>query len=1125
MPDYRFNKSDKSQLYFYSDTGTPVPGATYTVAFLQDPAGTDFPAYYTIAQSWNDRRGTYLFYNGSPPDEPAFVNKVRGYLSSGNLKDTRFLWIEDCIPLITQWVTASMAVNGENGEESVAQFTRINFGNYSLCINMGQAVCANDPNAGAPSAGFVITRSATAGFSLDTGSGASPLSGFGGTISIPLKGSGIGALEFSLTVAKSQSSAPDTELGSLNAGMKFFYIDDTYKEGYLADLHYPLIDPSAEPIDFYPSLDPINQLVAQRTYFSFLPPGGAAAKQFPSYYRTWVGREVNLTPKAGGDPKLVFSPRPQFLGDDSPPYYLSPCGSFTISIPPLSGEAAAPSATESESATRIMCGVSPVEYVGYIKPASGAVSNLLTFHPGKNAFSPSFSASGQTSGDESGLKGDAVTSYVTFTPNGPDAINYYSQPNESVFYDPSSFAPPSDPNFLDLKEIITKQLSNAETDAIPMVPLAGLAGYPNPLLNAQFEIMAVNQARRGIVQAAAANAARVAASEVTSLATTRHGMLGFFGTQTAGTLPFVKVELAQSDSGTNTLTMAGPNGGDITGILKSALQSNQLFLVISNKTNFETYGSFLSSLLTIAGIPFDLSPSKWSENGTIIVYKYAGQSIDEMAADLGSWSYPAQFTDGGMTQTALLDIIEGIKENERDPSFQQIYDAVTNPNWNGILAFNAEVNLASLPGQLAGIAAGIDPAQFKAHHLGMNLSPVVVTNGLLTMQDTALFGLINYVDTTPFQDVTSDYDFKVSLLRILFGNSQIKDFACKIDLMVNSLFGSGVVLENDAAPSYPQELYSQNIVELNGYYQGAASDNSFSFSTNRDLKFKASSMVLDEVEIQNAGYVTENPDAAPDPSGIKHIRTHFSFTGLIRFYEVKDFDSFSFGNSAGDLPFSGGLAFSDLTIRMSYDLDSEGRSSNRTFELDANNLTVDAAASKARPQSLYSHFPLKFKNFIQGKSGTTPVGLGYLGVATPANESGLMYPWFGLQYELNLGTLGALAGSVGFTATLLVAWSPGTGYSIFTGIKIPGASPESLSFSIEGLLGLSIDNIRFLSERTPQGNSSYTLVFNNLALRFFGMKIPQSAYVDMVLFGNPDPSKKASSLGWYAAYLNGSNPQ
>ncbi len=44
------------------------------------------------------------------------------------------------------------------------------------------------------------------------------------------------------------------------------------------------------------------------------------------------------------------------------------------------------------------------------------------------------------------------------------------------------------------------------------------------------------------------------------------------------------------------------------------------------------------------------------------------------------------------------------------------------------------------------------------------------------------------------------------------------------------------------------------------------------------------------------------------------------------------------------------------------------------------------------------------------------------------------------------------------------------------------------------------------------------MVFTHLALRLFGMKIPHSAYVDLVLFGNPDPSRQAASLGWYAAY-------
>lgn len=1119
MPDKIFTKSSNSQLYFYSNTGTPVPGATYTVAFLQDPAKADFPASYTIARSWSDPKGTYLFYNGLLSDEQAFVNKVRRYLSSGAFKNTRFLWIQDCTPLAAEWVTANIAVTGAGEEQAVAEFTRIRFSNYSLCINRGALITVSDTGNGSSYTGFIITRNGPTGFSLDTGTGVSPLSGFGNSISIPLEGEGIGVLEFTLTIAQSVNSAPDTEIGSLNAGMKFFYTDDTYGEGYLSDLHYPIIDPSAEAIDVYPSLDPINQLIPERAYFGFLPPGGGNPRQLPSYYRTWVGRPVKLTPKTGGGPKLVFAPRPQYLGDTSPPYYLTPSGAFIISIPALTGETGTTPPGESDTATRIMCGVSPVEYVGYIKPSTNTVNNVLTFYPGRNAYSPSFSATGRASGVDAGLKGDATTSYVTFTPDGPSHINYYSQPSESVFYDPSGFAPAIDPNFLDLKEIITQPLTDAETGAMPMVPLAGLAGYPDPVLNARFEITAVNQARRNIVQTGAANKSRAVESTVESRATTRHGMLGFFGAQTSGTLPFVKAQLAQSDNGTNTLTLAGPNRGDITGTLINALQSNQLFLVISNKTNFEARGTFLSSLLTIAEIPFSLDPSKWQENNTIILYKYAGGSIDQMAADLGSWSYPAEFSDGGLTQTALLDIIQGIKDNQNDPSFAHVYEAVTNPNWNGILAFNTEVNLADMPGQLAGIAAGIDPAEFRAHHLGMNLSPMDVTDGVLTMRDTALFGLINYIDASPFQDVTSDYGFKVSMLKILFDNSRIKDFACKIDLMVNSLFGSNVALETGGMTSpLPESLYTQNVVELNGYYQGDASGKSFSFSTSRDLKFKAASMVLDGVEFFNAEYVTENPDAAPDERGIKHIRTHFSFTGLIRFHEVADFDCFSFGDTTGARPVSGGLAFSRLMIRMDYDLDGDGKSSNRVFAFDAKNLAVDPAASRARPQSLYSHFPVKFKSFIQGKSGTTPVGLGYLGVATPASESGLMYPWFGLQYELNLGTLGSLAGSAGFTATLLFAWSPAAGYCMFTGIKIPGVSPQSLSFSVEGLLGLSIDNIRFLSDRTPEGNSSYTLVFNNMALRFLGVKIPRSAYLDLVLFGNPDPSKKASSLGWYAAY-------
>ncbi len=185
--------------------------------------------------------------------------------------------------------------------------------------------------------------------------------------------------------------------------------------------------------------------------------------------------------------------------------------------------------------------------------------------------------------------------------------------------------------------------------------------------------------------------------------------------------------------------------------------------------------------------------------------------------------------------------------------------------------------------------------------------------------------------------------------------------------------------------------------------------------------------MLDEVEITGAQFVTLNPDAAADADGARSLRTQFVFAGRLRFHDVPDFDALSFGDTRGAEPIPGGLSYSNLVIHMDYELSAVGVATNTRFVFDAQDMAIDIASSSARPQSLVAHFPLKFKGFVQGQSGSTPSGLGYLAVATPLTESPLLYPWYALQYELNLGTFGALASHAGFTASVLIGWSGGAG--------------------------------------------------------------------------------------------------
>src|SRR5262249_39709937 len=119
----------------------------------------------------------------------------------------------------------------------------------------------------------------------------------------------------------------------------------------------------------------------------------------------------------------------------------------------------------------------------------------------------------------------------------------------------------------------------------------------------------------------------------------------------------------------------------------------------------------------------------------------------------------------------LQAFIANARSHANDPDFQFLLQILSRPDWNGILVLNCTVPVDNLPPQLQGLAAGVDPGQFYAHHLGFTITPVTDSGGQLIQGDTSVFGLINYEDPGDLFDNGSDYQFKVLFLKVLFENS------------------------------------------------------------------------------------------------------------------------------------------------------------------------------------------------------------------------------------------------------------------------------------------------------------------------------------------------------------------
>ena len=532
--------------------------------------------------------------------------------------------------------------------------------------------------------------------------------------------------------------------------------------------------------------------------------------------------------------------------------------------------------------------------------------------------------------------------------------------------------------------------------------------------------------------------------------------------------------------------------------------------------DFIAYGAFAE--LQIEDWSFDLSPYLWEMPGrslaerTIQIFKFADRPLVELVDDLSLWTLPESFNEKpSLVREALKLILAQAEERAvDDPDYRYFVHTVAGidapgvppaPAWNGVLWLNAFVPLTRLPDELQGLAAGIDPSLFRAHHLGVDASSLEYDGHNLGIQDSSLFGLIDYQDLDDLLFDGTSFQYKVLVLKVLFQSSLISSFSSQVELLVGRLF--------DELATLPVNPHGNNVIFF-GTLQRHGDEASYVFLTQETYAFDMSSQVLDKVDITQGQFVTVVPDAGFEPGQL--IETRFQLWGDLKFRILTGFDAFSFGPSTDGSP-DGSLRYSNLSIDMSF---RQVGDMETTFVFDTAGVVFDLARSLARPESLYSRFPLQLNGLVTGTADTTPEGLGFIPVDAPTQLATLTYPWWGLEMQLNLGTPGGLAGKLGFMATLLLAWSPAgeNDVRVSIGIQLPGSEGRK-EIRVQGPLKLTIGDILLTATTDGQG---YLMRFANVALSFFSLRFPPGGQTNILLFGDPDPASSASSLGWYAAY-------
>jgi len=720
--------------------------------------------------------------------------------------------------------------------------------------------------------------------------------------------------------------------------------------------------------------------------------------------------------------------------------------------------------------------------------------------------------------------------------------------------------------------------------AVPFAPYAGYASGGEGADAGLYESQILSPMRKSLISPTTRAALRAHAKSLatavaagtsvpiaTVSATTPQGLLAEVPDGAHGT--YAKVTLAKPpDSLAPDFAFC-----NLTPNLTDALQTNQLFLVAVNPTNLGEMVSwdrnmeepapacappggksqFLNTIdiadwTFVADIGSGALPTEYRN---VMIMKFCDGALTDRLRNPNQWSDPGDFsilkkTPPGSEPLALTglsgwlrDYVEaGIDKAEGSGEDAELYGnfarMVQDPAWNGVLVLNANLPLTALPAQIAGIGAGIDPTRFIGHHFGATVSRIKHgSDGKLSIDGvSALFGLIDYVDPTyaqslaagappdaPIELATTDgYGFSVLKLQAQFAQAKLKVFRSRIQLSMDTLFGSAITrtLHNGQPQPIPAVVLSGSAVQQSG-------ETVYVFEESKSYVFVTDTPALNAVSLSRVQFNTL------DVSIDEKVRSRFLIWGAFDFATLQSkgsngggegpFDLLSFGSEDGkDADLGRGLAFANLQIGMEYLLDTP---SVVTWDFSPDALAFDTDSSTLRPGSLAEAFSLQVAGFLSAPQDRQPADYGFLPV-TPVGVviARLDSPWYGIKYKIDMGSPGALVSSAGFTSSFVTGWAPEatrgpSAPQIFPGLSLPGAAPAASAFSLQGVVKLSTGPISLSyapGAGTPDENF-YALRLENIGVKVLGfLKLPPSATIKFFLFGDPSGS---GSLGWWASYI------
>ncbi|QAY75870.1 hypothetical protein [Sphingosinicella sp. BN140058] len=1124
------------------------------IAFLFKDAQRQDPSFDLSQASWlqlNDAGYFAFFAPSATRDWDGFAATARAAFAANY--QSQLGWFGDDAPVLIalDWSGGAPVVNQPFGlafRQSVTLTVTPSLlgGNPTIGFDDASSAFRIDNTDGTPDI-FVLTATPPSGSAV-------PYYSSGQYAALPVTGdlAGTLALPFKLTT---------NDLKQFEAGMMYF--TPPVGGGLIGALTYPLFRSAGAadaPFTFLVTLDVLAPLDPLRSFFQFqdavIGTNYSSVNGKPVYFRPGNGSLATTA-------RFVFAGRPVQSTGDSDYYYLTPAGQFGVSLSadeaPLDAGAQDAGA---DAGTRLLCGLTGTEFLDV---ATAGTADRLEFVPAQPAYR--IPTGNDVANAPAYLNDAATTSYARIvTQTGA----YVSQPQSAPLYAQASTqsallageAPQSGlkVHLLDFLPIDSWTAAQ-QSPATPFVPYGGLAFATDPNLKLgdylAMETEALNPKRsRAYLTAKPQSGAALRrpvpaalAGDGTTIAMTPQGMLaGISGTPATWT----QLQMAISAAGLLAFDDMGPE-------IVQAVQQNQIFTVISADPG-ALFG-FADSKLTIGDWTFDLSPGGLAApDGTppIFLMKfYPDSSIEDLVDDIRLWSSPDVFNSGDFTaedaQTYLQKLIadarnavfpDGASEPDTDSLYYNFYEVVTDPAFSGVLAVNCNMQLETLPGAIRAVLGGMkDPGipGFRVHHVGVAINNTDPDQSTPTLAQSATFALVDYEKAETASDALAidvDYGFEVEFLRALFTNSELRSFACQLNLTINSLFETGVNQDggDTAAAGEPD---AGNTITIIGSYQAHSTSGDDSNSGEGIYSFVAQGEFVydftDKDGEPNNKYLKsitltklqfsfddETPVVSADAndSVTTHISSHFGIWGYIEFNELKVLDIFSFEK----------LEFSDLGINVGFDLTipqaGQPSTANLALSFSPGNLRLDLGATEKKEgdNSLLSLIPFKLKSFLYATGdGQSIDSIDYYSLSDIAGlkENGITLQDrfnYALVFDLDLGSLGGLVGSLSaFQFSMVIGWlNPAQGGGLAFGVQLPQVDGK-LEIKIQGVLTISIEQFTLLYA-TDSDPKMLVLGLQDCFIDVLGTRVPPSGTISIGLFA---PTEGADQIGWIGAYNKG----